>query len=447
MNAEWCSPTDIGLELAECDIFCLPIIRFSICPFVLPVVNPIGRTSEQRLQKNNLMLNFEFCSPTHVVFGKDTEQQTGDLALRYGAKKVLIVYGQGSVVRSGLLARVEKSLTEAGLCFGELGGVKPNPEDGLVREGIAMVRREKYDFLLAVGGGSAIDTAKAIALGVPYDGDFWDFYAGKAEAKEAMPVGVVLTIPAAGSEASGNTVITNVATGQKISLRCPLLLRPRFSVLNPELTFTLPHFQTACGICDMMVHIFERYFSNTPSTEVTDRISEGLLQSIITEGRRLMECPDDYEARANIMWAGTLAHNGVCGTGREEDWSSHAIEHELSALYGVTHGAGLAVVFPAWLKVVSKVNDFRTLQLAERLFGIEADGRPKAEVINECISHLQDFWSGTLGLPRNLSELGIDNADIDQLVNNLHHTKGEIFGGYVKLNRELTRDIYKACED
>ena len=376
------------------------------------------------------MLNFEFCSPTHFVFGKDTEQQTGDLALRYGAKKVLIVYGQGSVVRSGLLARVEKSLTEAGLCFGELGGVKPNPEDGLVREGIAMVRREKYDFLLAVGGGSAIDTAKAIALGVPYDGDFWDFYAGKAEAKEAMPVGVVLTIPAAGSEASGNTVITNVATGQKISLRCPLLLRPRFSVLNPELTFTLPHFQTACGICDMMVHIFERYFSNTPSTEVTDRISEGLLQSIITEGRRLMECPDDYEARANIMWAGTLAHNGVCGTGREEDWSSHAIEHELSALYGVTHGAGLAVVFPAWLKVVSKVNDFRTLQLAERLFGIEADGRPKAEVINECISHLQDFWSGTLGLPRNLSELGIDNADIDQLVNNLHHTKGEVFGGY-----------------
>ena len=402
---------------------------------------------QQRLQKNNLMLNFEFCSPTHFVFGKDTEQQTGDLALRYGAKKVLIVYGQGSVVRSGLLARVEKSLTEAGLCFGELGGVKPNPEDDLVREGIAMVRREKYDFLLAVGGGSAIDTAKAIALGVPYDGDFWDFYAGKAEAKEAMPVGVVLTIPAAGSEASGNTVITNVATGQKISLRCPLLLRPRFSVLNPELTFTLPHFQTACGICDMMVHIFERYFSNTPSTEVTDRISEGLLQSIITEGRRLMECPDDYEARANIMWAGTLAHNGVCGTGREEDWSSHAIEHELSALYGVTHGAGLAVVFPAWLKVVSKVNDFRTLQLAERLFGIEADGRPKAEVINECISHLQDFWSGTLGLPRNLSELGIDNADIDQLVNNLHHTKGEVFGGYVKLNRELTRDIYKACED
>lgn len=392
------------------------------------------------------MLNFEFCSPTHFVFGKNTEQQTGDLALRYGAKKVLIVYGQGSVVRSGLLARVEKSLTEAELCFGELGGVKPNPEDGLVREGIAMVRREKYDFLLAIGGGSAIDTAKAIALGVPYDGDFWDFYAGKAEAKEAMPVGVVLTIPAAGSEASGNTVITNVATGQKISLRCPLLLRPRFSVLNPELTFTLPHFQTACGICDMMVHIFERYFSNTPSTEVTDRISEGLLQSIITEGRRLMECPDDYEARANIMWAGTLAHNGVCGTGREEDWSSHAIEHELSALYGVTHGAGLAVVFPAWLRVVSKVNDFRTLQLAERLFGIEANGRPKAEVINECISRLQDFWSGTLGLPRNLAELGIDNADIDQLVNNLHHTKGEVFGGYVKLNRELTRDIYKACE-
>ena len=197
----------------------------------------------------------------------------------------------------------------------------------------------------------------------------------------------------------------------------------------------------------MMVHIFERYFSNTPSTDVTDRISEGLLQSIINEGRLLMERPDDYEARANIMWAGTLAHNGVCGTGRAEDWSSHAMEHELSALYGVTHGAGLAVVFPAWLKVVSKVNDSRTLQLAERLFGIKTDSLPKEEIINQCISRLRDFWSGTLGLPRNLRELGIAEADIDQLVSNLHNTKGEVFGGYVKLDRILTRDIYKACEE
>lgn len=393
------------------------------------------------------MNNFEFCSPTHFVFGKNTEQQTGTLARQYGANNILIVYGQGSVVRSGLLGRVEQSLTEAGLHFGELGGVKPNPEDDLVREGIALVRREKYDFLLAVGGGSVIDTAKAIALGVPYGGDFWDFYAGVSVAKEAMPVGVVLTIPAAGSEASGNTVITNTKTGQKISLRCPLLLRPRFSVMNPELTYTLPQYQTACGICDMMVHIFERYFTNTPFTAVTDGISEGLLKSIIHVGRVLMEHPDDYEARANIMWAGTMAHNGICGTGVAEDWSSHAIEHELSALYHVTHGAGLAVVFPAWLKVVSVINPKRTMQLAERVFDIKTEALSQEEIVTQCVLKLQNFWSGELHLPRNLKELGIDNPDVDKLVDNLHHTKGETFGGYVCLDRKLTRKIYEACNN
>lgn len=393
------------------------------------------------------MDNFEFYSPTDFVFGKDTEAQTGQLAKRYGASKVLIVYGQGSVKRSGLLDRVMASLSEVGLTYGELSGVKPNPEDGLVREGISKVRREGYDFLLAVGGGSVIDTAKAIALGVPYDGDFWDFYAGRSVAKEAMPVGVVLTIPAAGSEGSGNTVITNTTTGQKISLRCPMVLRPRFAVMNPVLTFTLPPYQTASGICDMMVHIFERYFSNTPETDITDRVAEGVLRSIMCEGRKVMAHPDDYEARANIMWAGTLAHNGVCGTGRVEDWSSHAIEHELSALYHVTHGAGLAVVFPAWLTVVSETNPHRAVQLAVRVLDVNPDGLSEREVVEEGIHRLRRYWKDVLHLPSNLAELGISHPDIDALVHNLHVTKGATFGGYVKLDAVLTRRIYEICAE
>lgn len=391
------------------------------------------------------MENFEFCSPTHFVFGKETEKQTGSLLRQCGAQKVLIVIGQGSVVRSGLLSRVEASLKAEDIPYDVLSGVCPNPEDGLVREGIAKVRAEGYDFLLAVGGGSVIDTAKAIALGVPYEGDFWDFYSGRVVAKEALPVGVVLTIPAAGSEASGNTVITNVETGQKISLRCPMVLRPRFAVMNPELTFTLPPYQTASGICDMMVHIFERYFSNTTATGITDRLSEGVLRSIMEEGEKVMAHPDDYDARANIMWAGTLAHNGVCGTGREEDWSSHAIEHELSALYHVTHGAGLAVVFPAWLTVVSRTNPHRGVQLAVRLLDVHPEGKTDAEIVAEGIRRLRAYWHDVLHLPANLKELGVEHPDIEALVRNLHRTKGERFGNYVKLDAQLTRDIYMEC--
>ncbi|MBQ2166890.1 MAG: iron-containing alcohol dehydrogenase, partial [Bacteroidaceae bacterium] len=219
------------------------------------------------------MENFVFCTPTNFVFGRGTESQVGKLCIENGATRVLIVYGGGSVVRSGLLDRVRTALTEENLPFGELGGVKPNPEDDLVRIGIDMVRNEHFDFILPVGGGSTIDTAKGIACGALYDGDFWDFYCGKAKIQKALPVGVILTIAAAGSEGSGNSVITNLSNMQKLSLRCPEHLRPRFSILNPELTMTLPPYQTASGICDMMVHIFERYFNNTAETGITDRVS------------------------------------------------------------------------------------------------------------------------------------------------------------------------------
>lgn len=391
------------------------------------------------------MENFTFCSPTEFVFGRDTEKEVGQLCQKHGASRVLIVYGGGSVVRSGLLQRVEQSLTEAGLPYDTLGGVKPNPEDDLVREGIRKIQNMAAShpvFLLAVGGGSVIDTAKAIACGACYDGDFWDFYIGKAKIQQALPVGVVLTIPAAGSEGSGNSVITNTATGQKISLRSPEHLRPVFSIMNPELTYTLPPYQTASGICDMMVHIFERYFTNTPETSITDHVAEGVLRSIIEQAPLVMQNPTDYGPRANIMWAGMLAHNGLCGTGHVEDWASHFMEHELSALYGVTHGAGLAVVFPAWLTVVSRKNPRKAVQFAERVFDVCPDGLSEQAVIAEGIARLRRFWT-SLGLPSNLSELGIEHPDIDALVHNVHVTKGEPIGSYVRLDRTLTREIYE----
>lgn len=316
------------------------------------------------------MNNFVFYSPTEFVFGKDTERQVGVLARKHGARKVMIVYGGGSVVRSGLLDRVKQALTEAGIAYCEMGGVQPNPIDTKVYEGIEICRREGADMLLPVGGGSVIDTAKAIAAGVPYEGDFWDFYIGKAKVTRALKVAVVLTIPAAGSEGSGNTVITKVEGLQKLSLRVPEMLRPVFSIMNPELTYTLPAFQTACGIADMMVHIMERYFTNTTDVEISDRLCEGTLMAIIKEAYRVKQDPFNYEARANIMWCGTIAHNGTCGVGCEEDWASHFLEHEVSALYDVTHGAGLAVIVPAWMTFMAEHHPGKIAQFANRVFEI-----------------------------------------------------------------------------
>ncbi|WP_304466541.1 iron-containing alcohol dehydrogenase, partial [uncultured Muribaculum sp.] len=308
------------------------------------------------------MNNFVFWSPTKFVFGRDTESRTGALAREFGGRKVLLVYGGGSVVRSGLLDRVKASLSASGIEWEEMGGIQPNPTDDRVYEGIELVRSRNIDMLIAVGGGSVIDTAKGIACGVPYEGDFWDFYCGKKIVEKALPVGVVLTIPAAGSEGSGNSVITKRDGLIKLSLRTESAFRPKFAVMNPELTFTLPPYQTACGIVDMMVHIMERYFTNTPDVEITDRVAEGVLTAIMEEAPKVMCDPENYEARANIMWSGTLAHNGVCGTGRAEDWSSHFIEHEISAIYNVAHGAGLAVVVPAWMQYVAGVNPVKVAQ-------------------------------------------------------------------------------------
>lgn len=389
------------------------------------------------------MDNFTFYTPTDYIFGRGVESQAGEQSARHLGQKVLIVFGQGSVRRSGLLDRIEKSLTDAGVSFVELGGIQPNPIDTPVYEGIEICRREGVTGILAVGGGSAIDTAKAIAAGVLYDGDFWDFYCGKSVIERALPVGVVLTIPAAGSEGSGNSVITKTDGMRKISIRSPYHLRPRFALMDPELTYTLPPFQTACGVADMMAHIMERYFSPTKEVEITDRVSEGVLMAIIEEAPKVMANPHDYDARANIMWSGTLAHNGICGTGRVEDWTSHGLEHELSALYGVTHGAGLAVVFPAWLTYMANEKPAKIAQFAHRVFGVKETADEKTDAL-EGVGRLRRFFK-SLGLPTNFKELGIENPDVDTLVEKFHQNKGEAPGGYLPLTRERSRAVYELC--
>lgn len=386
------------------------------------------------------MNDFNYYTPTRYIFGRGVESQTGELTRWMGVSRALLVYGGGSVVRSGLLDRVKASLDASEIEYLELGGVQPNPTDDRVYEGIEMCRRENLTGLVAVGGGSAIDTAKAIACGVPYYGDFWDFYAGKKIVQEALPVGVVLTIPAAGSEGSGNSVITKLDGLHKISLRTDSALRPKFAVMNPELTFTLPPYQTASGIADMMAHIFERYFTNTPETEVTDRVAEGVLKAIITEAPRVMAEPENYDARANIMWCGTLAHNGICGTGRQEDWVSHFMEHELSAVYGVTHGAGLAVMTPAWMTFMATHNPSKGAQFARRVMDVVNDDDTQAAL--EGIARLRAFYA-SLGLPVTLAQLGIEDPDFDLLVKKLHENKGEVIGGYYRLTAVETRQIYE----
>lgn len=390
------------------------------------------------------MNNFVFWSPTKFVFGRDTESRTGALAREFGGRKVLLVYGGGSVVRSGLLDRVKASLSASGIEWEEMGGIQPNPTDDRVYEGIELVRSRNIDMLIAVGGGSVIDTAKGIACGVPYEGDFWDFYCGKKIVEKALPVGVVLTIPAAGSEGSGNSVITKRDGLIKLSLRTESALRPKFAVMNPELTFTLPPYQTACGIVDMMVHIMERYFSPTKDVEVTDRLAEGLLKAIIAEAPKVMACPDDYQARANIMWSGTLAHNGICGCGRREDWASHFMEHELSAIYGVTHGAGLAVIVPAWLEYVSRIKPAKVAQFGRRVFDVNEHDDTAAATETVCC--LRGFFS-SIGLPVTMKALGIEAPDFDLLVSKLHENKGPQIGGYITLGKEDTEAIYRLAAE
>lgn len=388
------------------------------------------------------MENFTFYSPTFFAFGKDTENQVGEYVKQFGGSKVLVHYGGSSAKKSGLLDRVEASLKKEGIPYVMLGGVKPNPRSGLVYEGIELCKKEGIDFVLAVGGGSVIDSSKAIAAGVVYDGDFWDFYSGKW-IEEALPVGTILTIAAAGSEGSPDSVITKEegmfkrgASGNAI--------RPKFSILNPALTETLPPHQTAAGATDIMAHLYERYLTNTKDVEVTDRLIEGLLLTMRHEAPRVIADPHNYEARANIMWAGMVAHNHICGVGRSQDWNSHVIEHELSALYDCAHGAGLAVTMPAVFKYVMNHDVNRFAKVATRVWGCEMDFDHPEVTALEGINAFQNFLI-SLGMPKNFEELGAKEEDIPKLAEICCRGDGRdgTISGFVSLTEEDVQNIYR----
>ena len=388
------------------------------------------------------MDNFTFYSPTYFVFGKDEEINAGHYVKRFGGSKVLIHFGGGSAQKSGLLDKIRSSLKNEGIRFVELGGVKPNPRDGLVYEGIDLCRKENIDFILAVGGGSVIDSAKAIAAGAVYDGDFWDYYEGKTVDK-ALPIGTVLTISAAGSEGSGDSVITK-EKGMFKRATTGEALRPKFSILDPALTQTLPAYQTACGITDILAHLYERYLTNTKDVEVTDRMIEALMLTMIKEGPIAVADSNDYQSRANIMWAGMMAHNNSCGVGRSQDWTSHNIEHELSALYDCAHGAGLAVVMPAVFTYNLKHDVMRFAKVAVRVWGVEMDFEHPEVTALEGINALRRFLK-SIGMPGNFAELGAKEEDIDELAHKCCY--GDVntgtTGGFVTLNEDDVKAIYR----
>lgn len=386
---------------------------------------------------------FQLYIPTRYVFGSGAENRAGELARAAGAAKVLIHFGGGSAERSGLLGRVRKSLTDAGLEYVELGGVKPNPRYEKAVEGIELVRRENVDFILAVGGGSVIDSAKTIAASASYEGDPWDLYTGKFRADQVLPIGAVLTIPAAGSEGSDSAVLNREIDGivYKRSFGSERVT-PRFALLNPELTWTLPANQTAAGVADIFTHVAERYFTNTSGTYLIDQFCEGIWRTLIRYAPRVIANPEDAEARSQIMWAGTVAHNNFVGVGRQQDWASHAIEHELSALYDVAHGAGLAVVLPAWMQHVYKQDVRRFVRFATEVFGVENDPFDPEGTALAGIQALKGFYT-SIGLPTGLEELGGDRNDVEFLAKNVSYDASGRVGWFVRLDEADVRKIYQ----
>ena len=402
------------------------------------------------------MENFEFVSPTHFVFGKGAEEQVGSKLAERGARTVLLHFGGQSAVKSGLIDRVKASLDAQGIKHVELGGVRPNPEITLAREGIALCKEHDVDWVLAVGGsviehgidwvlavggGSVIDSAKAIAVGAHYDGDVWDFFETKRQTNDVLPIAVVLTIPAAGSEASKNTVVSNDELQMKSGYPNNAQ-RPKLAFMNPELTFTLPPFQTAAGLTDMFCHLLERFFDDVGAVPVTDNLCLSLMKTVRAEAPRVMVEPENYDARANVMWAGMLCHQGLAGVGRHEDWATHGLEHELSALYPeITHGAGLAVMFPAWMEFVYSENPARFAHYGREVFGLAPTGDVDADALS-AIDETRSFFA-SLGMPITLAELDVEEDDIEKLIPTLKENKGEPFGSFKKLTMDDAREIYR----
>ncbi|WP_369281809.1 iron-containing alcohol dehydrogenase [Oscillibacter sp. GMB15532] len=389
------------------------------------------------------MRNFDFYAPARILFGKGEENRIGEL-LKPHATKVLLHYGGGSIKKSGLYDVVTASLKASGLSFVELGGVKPNPRLSLVYEGIALCKRENVDLILAIGGGSTIDSSKAIAMGVYYDGDIWEVYEQGKVIKKALPVATILTIPAAGSESSGDTVITNEERQLKYGYGSPHL-RPLLSIMNPELFFTLPKNQLANGVADMMSHVFERYFTNTTHTDLTDGLCEVTLRTLMKNALLANKDMKDYDAWAELGFSGTVAHNGLVGMGRQQDWACHGMEHELSAIYDVAHGAGLAVLTPGWMQYVYKDNINMFVQFAVNVMGVEGSYRDPDAIVQEGINRLREFFC-KMGLPGTLSELGVGEDRLEEMAKK---STGAAFGeekpigGLKKLYWQDVLTIYK----
>lgn len=389
------------------------------------------------------MQNFTFQNGTEIVFGKGVEEKTGEKVKEF-SESALFLYGQGSIKEYGIYDSVMDSLEESGIETVELGGVQPNPRLGLVKEGIDLCESNDLDFILAVGGGSVIDTAKAIAIGVPYEGDVWDFYESDKTVEKALPVGTVLTIPAAGSESSDGSVITKEEGGYKRAVGSEKI-RPKFAIMNPEFTYTLPDFQTAAGAADIMSHVMERYFTNEPDVDFTDRLSEGTLKTIIENTPKAIEHPESYGPRSQIMWASTVAHNDLLGTGREEDWASHKIEHELSGMFDVTHGAGLAITFPAWMKYNYQKNVERFAQFATRVWNVDPDFFSLEETALQGIHELEKFYE-SIGLPTRLEDLEEDISEREMEEMAAKCTEDGPVGNFVELDEADVLKIYKLAQ-
>lgn len=386
------------------------------------------------------MNNFNYYSPCNIYLGKDTENNIGTLCKKLSVKKVLLHYGGGSIKKNGLYYKVTECLKKENIEFLELPGVEPNPKLSLAIKGIELCKKENIDFVLAVGGGSVIDSAKCIASGYYYD-NIWEYYLdGSKVIEKALPIGVVLTIPAAGSETSPNSVITEEKSKLKRSIESSAII-PKFSIINPENTFSLPKNQIANGVSDIIAHLFERYFSQTESVDLTDRLLESAIVTMLKYGKLTFDNPEDYDIRAEVMWAGTLAHNGILSQGRTEDWASHSIEHELSAEYNIAHGTGLSIVFPAWMKYVYKENIGRFLQFSRRVFNVDYGVGKEELTINETIKKLEKFYK-SLNLPIKLSEVNINDDKINEMTERLFYNRSEYIGNFKKLNKEDVKNIY-----
>lgn len=392
--------------------------------------------------------SFEYFSPTRVIFGKETEKQTGKLIREYGGSRVLVLYGGKSAIRSGLLDLVKESLKEEELYFQELGGIVPNPHLDKVYEGIEIGKNEGIDFLLAVGGGSAIDTAKAIAygLGEP-EKDVWELYEHTRKARKCLPVASVLTIAAAGSETSRSSVITNEKTLEKRAYD-DNLARPKFAIMNPEFTKTLPDYQTESGCTDIMMHTMERYFTNGGNMEITDALAEGLLRTVMENAKILHTEPDNYDARAEIMWAGSLAHNDLTGCGNDGgDFMSHKLEHELGGMFDVTHGAGLAAIWPSWARYVYKYCLPRFVKYAKNVMGVTAGGSDEETALLG-IKAMEEFYH-SIGMPVNLKELGIHPTEeqIREMAEGCLKASGSATGSAKKLDLQDMIRIYQMANE